>query len=233
MSITEWEIDTDSPSSITYTTDIATPIFGNGSLLFQYSDTVAGSINALPSVVSGFPHAVTAGKFRTLFRVKAFNGSSPLNVSSLGIIAMQAERNSTGTTSSRTFYAVAVLLPEGLGTGSVLLKLYKALSIGGLKNIYASTELASMTYPTTVSVGSLHSIELQWISSLPQLGGTFLIVRTGTQVDYSDLTSQLSYTDTSSPLLTTVGEGLFAYFKGGSSVLKQFIFDETKLYQLT
>lgn len=226
MPIPEWEFNTDAPSDIFWTLDIATPIDGTGSLLFQYATSVPGTINAIPSD-SLYPVGVTSGKLRTLFSVRTLNGSTPSNLSYLGILAMQENRDVTGTGSAESFYALAVSLPEGLGT--VTLMLLKGSGLGNLEDL---TVLDTMIYPDPVTVGSTHALEFQWISDSINLNGTFLVARTGTEIDFSDLEPQLLYMDFDTPLTTTVGEGLFAYFKGSGTNLKQFTYDSTILYEL-
>ena len=239
MSLSDWEINTDLPAALVWSLDLTTPIVSTGSLLTQYTNSTAnGTLNALPTAANiDFPEGFTAGKLRTIFKIKEFQGTYAPYVSCIGIAAMQGARNITGLDAvGKTFYALIIRLPEGLNPAGVLLKIIKVHTAGvrSLQYVASADTLAMMTYPVTLTVGSVGTLEFQWISDIPNLNGVYLIARTGTMTDYSDLTTQLTAIDFTSPLVTTVGEGPFVtLYNYTSTDLKQITFDNTTLYSLT
>ena len=235
MPIPEWEINTDLLSAISWTLDIATPINGDGSLLVQYTNSVAvGTLNAIPTLLSGYPEGFTTAKLRTSFEIKAFPGSIPTSVTYFGIVGMQGTRNITGTDAvGRTFYALAVRIEEGLGVQQLQIIRVSDVGLRGLQNLASGTVIASITYPVVLSVGSIGTLEFQWVVDIPNLNGVYMVARTGSNPNYSDLTDRISILDFTSPLTSTVGEGLFCYLKNSvGSDTKQITFDDTTLYSL-
>jgi hypothetical protein len=227
----EWDFYTDTPGSVFHTLDIITPIVGMGSVLLSYFDTPIASINVMPTIASGYSTAVTIGRLRSLLYIKHFNGSSPTDITYVGLSAMQSARDITGTGASRFAYLLAIKMPEDLGT--IDLQILKVKTASGLLNIGSAEVLATAVYPDPIIEGGTYALELQWILDIPELNGVFLVARTGLLTDYSDLTDRLSVVDYVNPLTTSLGEGLFAVFNGGSAVSKVFTFDNTTLYTLT
>jgi hypothetical protein len=70
------------------------------------------------------------------------------------------------------------------------------------------------------------TVEFEWDAS----SGTAcaLIVRTGSMLDFSNLSVLLDYVDTSSPLLESVAEGLFVFSDNGFT---DVYWDNTTIYQ--
>lgn len=237
MSLPQWEVNKDLAASLFATLDIDTPLVGTGSLLFHYSNSlVVGTLNVVPTVLSGYPEAFVAAKLRTLFHIKTFQGTNAPTLSYVGIASMQGSRNIAGQDAvGKTCYALVLKLPEALALGTVLLQIIKIHTVGsrGLQNLALGTVLASMAYPVPLTTGSTGSLELQWIADVLNLNGVHLVARTGTLLDYSDLTERLVVLDFDIPLVTTVGEGLFCSLQNSvSSDTKEITFDNTTLYEL-
>jgi hypothetical protein len=76
------------------------------------------------------------------------------------------------------------------------------------------------------SSGVPFSLEFQWNAT--SLTSVDMIVRQGSLSDFSDLTEILSFTDSVSPHITSVAEGLFGY--GASGPLNLFV-DSTTIYK--
>lgn len=236
MPIPEWEINTDLGAAISWTLDLATPINGDGSLLVQYTNSVAvGTLNAIPTVLSGYPEAFATAKLRTSFKIREFDGSNPITTTTFGICSMQGTRNITGGDAvNKTFYALGVGITEGFGGQQLSIIKVSTVGFRGLQNIYSGTVIAAIAYPDVLSVGFIGTLEFQWVVDIPNLNGVYMIARTGLNPNYSDLTDRISVIDFTSPLITTVGEGLFCSLRNSVSTdTKQIDFDDTTLYQLT
>jgi hypothetical protein len=79
-------------------------------------------------------------------------------------------------------------------------------------------------------------MELEWVADLAGLGGTRLIGRVGTKnsEDFGTLSDVIDTIDVSSPLLTSVGEGV-VLFKGHTGTRApgyNWGFDMTSVYEL-
>ncbi len=239
MGLPEWDIYTDLGSAITWSLDLTTPIVESGSLLVEYDNnsTALGTLNALPTVASGYPEGFTAGKLRTIFKVKAFPAGLGTYPTYFGIVAMQGARNITGgDASGKTFYALSVCLSEDLSSQELQLNKVSVPGFRGLQNLNApqSEVLFVMPYPHVITPGFIGTIELQWIADIPNLNGVYFIARTGVMTDYSDLTDRFSTIDVYSPLATTMGEGLWTYMQNSIAAnTRQITFDNTTLFSLS
>jgi hypothetical protein len=86
------------------------------------------------------------------------------------------------------------------------------------------------------SAGDFWPMELEWVADLAGLGGTRLIGRVGTKnsEDFGTLSDVIDTIDVSSPLLTSVGEGI-VLFKGHTGTRApgyNWGFDMTSVYEL-
>lgn len=76
----------------------------------------------------------------------------------------------------------------------------------------------------------VNAIQLDWVSDQQaMLGGTALTGWYGTATDFSDLTEVLSYTDSSSPLTSTVNQGFFGGDFGNGNDFR-YVLDTLSLY---
>ena len=91
------------------------------------------------------------------------------------------------------------------------------------------TELAFTTSFIAPTLGSNFVFEVQWAADLGMYGGTLITVRYGTGTSFGSLADVLTFTDTSSPIITSAYESLaFSFFGTGHF---RTLFDETYIYQ--
>jgi hypothetical protein len=90
------------------------------------------------------------------------------------------------------------------------------------------------TYPP--AAGAFWPLELEWVADLAGLGGTRLIARVGTQnsTDFGTLVDKIDTIDTTSPLLTSVGEGVVAWqgHTGSRNPGYEWTLDTTSVFEL-
>lgn len=237
MPLSNWDIHNDLPSFITVSIDTITPTIDDGSLHIEYTDsTTLGTINAIP-IFPGYPQAIENAKLRTIFKVGSFPPGFGLYPNYFGIVAMQGTRNITGGDApGKTCYALSVCLAEDLSSQELQLNKIFVPGYRGLQNMNApqSEVLAVIPYPELITPGYVGTIELQWMANIPGLNGVFLVARSGSLTDYSDLTDRFSVVDYLSPLTVTAGEGLWSYMQNSiSGDVRQVVFDNTSLYSLT
>lgn len=164
---------------------------------------------------SGNTRGFTKGKVRSLFRCTAFTGDqTSINV---GLFCLTSVEDviSTGTGDA---YAVGIY-PEDSVTNVTLRKITQ--NFGEFLSTGVLLDSAAKDFDT----GTTIAMELQWNVDVPDLGGTQLIVRTGSQTDYSDLTEVINHIDTSSPYLTGFAEGVFCDCDSGQTAT--FLIDNT------
>lgn len=205
MAFADWDVYN---VAATVNIDVASPIVGTGSLRLADPDIASARANLVPKITSALPHALLKGKMRQLVKVVAKGGGGMF-----GIAAMQSARD---LTAAGTAAYLGVLLPAN---GVVrILKVTNGLEF--------QTVLASATY--AMDEGGIYAIELEWVVDVVELGGTRLIMRTGTALNFSDLVEVLSYTDISAPLITTLGEGPCMTSPGAANLADCRI-DQTRL----
>lgn len=210
--------------------DVGNPIVGAGSLRFQhFNSTSLANGNAVPKLLSPLPFGFGKGKLRSIFQVFQSDFSNAGTLSYFGLACMQSDRDLVNTVGSDFYYA-AIEVSETFVANLLLGKVTSGFSG------FPGTPFVSIPYPDVLSEGSIHTLEIQWIADIPNLGGTHLLCRTGTLTDYSDLTDQIVYFDSSSPLSSTVSEGLIISLDNSSAVSNQgkvILTDQTTLYELT
>lgn len=87
-----------------------------------------------------------------------------------------------------------------------------------------ANEISDVTSPFT--------IELMWFYDIPEFNGIRLIAKKGLMSDYSDLApiSSFDVIDASTPLSSSLGEGLF--YATNNAAEAKWIFDRTELYSV-
>jgi hypothetical protein len=213
------------------------PIEGTGSLLSKQSvgTVFAQTMNTLPKTISPLTHGFDAGRFQTLLRFDDISGTSP-DVCAAGFVFMQSERDLSYTGSLLENYAWCVEVSEGFtGHALVLYKLMSGLNVES-NALPVSEEIFRYTNPFGTLTGStVVALEVEWRaepSVISALGGAQIRGRAGL-TDFSSLLEYATILDTSSPLSTTVGEGLFTTFKSSVSLItKSVTFDSTSLYRI-
>lgn len=229
MAITDWARYIDIGNLQLYTERDSSTIIDTGSLAMEHTGTALFThANLVPNdvIVTPLPKGIfPAGRLRTICRVDQHDGIEP-QTSYFGICAMQSQENLVLGGSS---YALLVASDEGLANPT--LHIHKFTS--GLTDGLPVPSLVSATFPGTITLGVPFTLELDWVVDIPNLNGTLLIARTGTATDFSDLTGQLSFVDTLSPLTSSVAEGLCGSFKNNLvSSTKRVLFDNTTLFEL-
>jgi hypothetical protein len=186
--------------------DTSAPLVGSGSLKITTNTT---GVVELVRADSG-ERAFTKGRIRTLMKA-----TGPLTNPWAGIYCMASQADLTATGS-------CYCLVLGSAAGNVV-RIIKQTA--GLDN--GSGSVASAAF--AVDVGTLYCLELEWDYDPVTWSGTRLSGRAGVQSDFSDLTELVTYTDTSSPLTTSVGEGIFV---ASFSASETYFFDKTTITQL-
>ncbi len=195
------------------------PIIGTGSLrLTQYSVT-EGLINLYNT---GYSPGFTKAKWRSVLRPVSMLGITNY---SLGFVFMQSQLNLTGGTGSCYFAHLSV---NANGTNARFI-IRKFVGTGLQTNLGASTTLYTGSNLGTI-LGTNNAVEVEWdASSGTQVDIT--IRRTLNSTSFASLTLETSITDSSSPLITSVGEGI-GCTNGSSSGATDWLLDSTTLVNL-
>jgi hypothetical protein len=203
MSLSDWEVYKSS-GSLGVAIDTATPLVGSGSLQMVLSLST-GRCNLRLS--SAHSRGFLKGKVRTLLQPNSAGTTLKMG---LYCMASQADITTDGSFYRLMWYNGAVRLDK---------------PTSGID--HSPTELTSSAY--SLSAGQTIALELEWAYDLAEWGGTRLVGRVGSATDFSDLAEVIAYTDTSTPLSTSVGEGLFSYTTSGA---KTVLGDETTIFEL-
>ena len=204
--LADWDIFTSGPVTVDIVT--SSVIVGAQSLRLLAPHSPGVSANILPKTTSSLHYVATKGKLRTLLYGVVEGGGVLIS----GLSCQQSVRdiNPDGTS---FYFAGYSHTGDRLGIGKATNGLQQTL---GLMPFQVFT-------PFTLSAGSTISIEFEW-----EVSGTSVILtlRKGTTTDYSNLAQILTYTDSSSALLTTVGQGL-CYATPDFSSNPEFRVDQT------
>lgn len=171
---------------------------------------------------SDFTRGYTIGRIRTKLEVTDFRAQVGSNEGMYGVICMMSQATLTGGAGSCYGFG----LRNDLNLAWLLVKFNS-----GLEN-YSGGVILGAADTTTLSpaVDTNYCLELTW-GYHTSLSGTRLVAKAGLAVnEWRDLVTIYDVTDTSSPLSTSVGEGLF-YGDMDSTVsdLKRCYFDDTTL----
>jgi hypothetical protein len=230
MAITDWSIYVENGNLQVFTEqDSGEIIAGSGSLAMEYTNSMLYShANLVPNDLGASPlpkGVAPSGRLRTICQVDTHDGVAP-QTSYFGLAAMQDQDD---LSTSGSCYSLLVASDEGLANPT--LHLHKFTS--GLTDGLTVLSLVSIPFPGTITLGIPFTLELDWVVDIPNLNGVLLIGRTGTAINFSDLTGQISFVDTLSPLTSSVSEGIVASFKNNLvSSTKRVLFDNTTLFEL-
>ena len=158
------------------------------------------------------------GNIRSLFR----RGDSLSVVDHfVGLFCMASDLNAHDT---GTLYGVHIEL-----TTSNNIQLRKGSSGGVLGVGTTGTQLGSTFTEDFEGAGTIIALELSWnAEEQSALGGTALTVRLGVEQDFSDLVTIIDVVDTTSPLTTSVAEGIWtSYATFGSQTFVHL--DQTRI----
>ena len=214
MAFADWENFATGAGTPVFSPETTQQIEGSQSLVIGQTGG-AVDMHALHTVASGLTQGVTAGRLRTLVDKKTLSSTS----TGTGIICMQSARD---VTTSGSCY----LLRFNTGATFSLVKITSGLTSSG-------TTLASGSFSPNPPNDEVFAIELMWFNDVA-FGGTRLEVRadtSGSVTDFSGLPAlpDLQFDDTSSPLTTSLAEGVFWQDLGSGSA-SEIVFDQTTLY---
>lgn len=223
MSIADWDhyIDVASggavASQIEVKIETTSALISAGSLRFSF---VTGQDTGIYFVPSALSHAEVSAKMRTFIQ----EDFTTLNLGQdihIGLAFLTGQRDITSTGS---FYLACFLVSrQNAGVRAVELRKFS-------KGLLSTSSLLSAVQFFSAERVTL-SLEAEWSISA---GGTQIIVRQGSALDYADLSALLSHLDTTLPLLTTSGEGVAISDQNTNPQLDGIVtFDDTTLIRLT
>lgn len=219
MALTDWDTYSAGGGQVDYNVDVLTPLVQTASLQIFAQDGGFGNMVVTDS--SGRTKGVSAGRLRTILRLDGpYTGVSASNY--CGILAMQSHED-MGTTGSDCYMWGWRF--TGNGATSQWFTLRKFTNT----NNSLGTLLSEVSIVSPYAIGSVITLEFEWVEAFATLGGVILRGRSGTMTDYSDLTEQVAYFDNSSPLTTTVAEGLGAKASTIGSSDQIYTLDTTEL----
>ena len=174
---------------------------------------------------SDFNRGFTIGKIRTKLEITDFRAQIGSNEGMYGILCMMSASDLTGGTGS----AYGFGLRNDLDLQWLLVKFNS-----GLEHYGSGVILGAVDDTLTPAVDTNYCLELQWCYH-ELIAGCNLIAKVGlAENNYTDLVTVYDVTDTSSPLTTSVGEGLFfADMDSTVNDLKRCYFDDTEIIQLS
>ena len=231
MALGDWVINT--TANFATSLEISTPLVGNGSLRQAFGPQVAAGHGANLHLTGSFARGFTKGRIRTLLRVRTRPASTNDVNTGAGIICMQSALN---VTASGSCYFAGWGHNEA-ATGDNTRRFYILKVDGGLSDtsVSASQYLADSSTVTTTD-GDYYPLEFEWQVDIPNLGGVRLILRRGTlnSTDFGTLATVYDIIDSTSPLTTTVAEGVGSIRGNTTTSGADFVFnwDETSVFQL-
>lgn len=239
MALSDWTQTSSGPAG-TVSIDVATPIVGSGSLLYAHaagSATRAGHTWVLTS--PPFSTGFTKGRIRSLIRwVDGGQIAIDGRDWQAGIICMMSAADVTVDGGGEGCYTWAIGSGHNVATNQMEVCLYKHTDgLAGATATHTTIHEENTLGAHPPSADDFWPVELEWQADLAGLGGTRLIGRMGTKnsTDFGTLTDLIDHIDTSSPHLTSVGEGV-AYFKGhsagGQTPPFSWAFDQTSVFEL-
>jgi hypothetical protein len=216
MSFSDWIFDTNLPNDMFAALDIDA-IVGNTSLKL-FTD-VAGSNRSITGklVSSPFLNGIDHGIIYTLMRVK--NNANLTYFGGIFCMADDTDPYNTG---------VLYVLQVQKGTANNV-QIRKSGS-SGIIGSSTGTQIGVSGSVDFDTIGDTVCIALEWDSTSSL--GTELTGYVGTQTDFSDLAQFTDAVDNSSPLTTTVTEGIFLHQDSVSGGVTEILFDSTRIINL-
>lgn len=210
MSFGDWDFF--ETGGVTQGLETTGALVGTSSLKVDYSSTDEwhGQLN------SGESRGFTKGKIRTIMKMITIGFSA--SPQSMGVYCLSSAEDITAA--GTDFYAIRVI---PLASANVSLEKVT----NGLSSING-TQLGT-TQDKNFQAGQTITIELEWDVNIAEAGGTVLKVRTGSQLDFSDLSEVISVIDASSPYETGFAEGIYVN-TSSSAGNSQVFFDNTEIF---
>ena len=199
--------------------NVISPMVGTGSLRLNLP--TGGTGNIAPDSAGPLTHGLTLARYETLARAQVSGIAT--SAGKFGIIFMQSAHNVTTGTPDFYFFGI-----ENTGVNFSLgnYVLYKTTT--GWSGISLVTSTVAISGPV---FGIVQSFRVDFITDVPNLGGVWIKCYAGT-VDFSSMTNIFNVIDFTSPLTTTVNEGLAVDAASTGSTL-ECQFDQTSLYEIT
>jgi hypothetical protein len=237
MALGDW-VQNKSGSVWTVAIDVGDPMVDSGSLSLQSENGVAGPSGHTFVLGAPFSSGFTKGKIRTLLR---WDTGGEINVSNsqrwgVGIVCMMSAADVTVGGGGESCYTWYIGSGNNAATNQMETCLFKHTD--GLSTSTSHTTLFEANTPGTYppAAGAFWPLELEWVADLAGLGGTRLIARVGTQnsTDFGTLVDKIDTIDTTSPLLTSVGEGVVAWqgHTGSRNPGYEWTLDTTSVFEL-
>jgi hypothetical protein len=218
---TDYVVNRENASPITLVSiDNTTPIVGLGSLNTVISDT--GALTERLTIQNNtYSNGLTAGRIRSIIEISTLTTD---NIGHVGFVCMQ--NSVTAYNTNDAGYAVVVSGDNGLSTTEV--------SIVKYNNVFTASPSFLDVASTGVALNTPFVFQMDWISDFPLLGGTLIRGYIGTNsTDFNDLVQVVEATDVSSPLVSTISEGLIQVLFSGAATTFDVKWDETSFFELT
>ena len=221
MALSNWTV-AKSDTELSASLDLVTPIVGGGSLSLKNNAAPGTDDGIMMTPASPVASGFTRGKIRTLCRIDT---SATASGQGLGIFFMADQADLT------------------LGAGSCYALVWRtATTNGAISQLHIANYTAGFDDPTSytlasesfaqVVAGTVLAMEVEWNLDVIGLGGLRIIARRGSLTDeltdFSDMTEVVTHLD-ASPLLTSVGEGIFMINNASGDM--DVSFDQTKIIE--
>ena len=223
MALSDWDIYKNHVS-MQASIDITTPLAGQGSLrLGKPTNYPAARVNLVSKGVTYAPVGLLAGAIAACMTFPTTFTVDNNTIHSGGICCLQSQRD---LVSAQTGTAYTLQVERTLTSPSMTLILRRWT--GGLIDSSQPTPIWSAAVAPIVPLGMPFTVELQW-EAVATYGGTRLVVRRGTQLDYTDLLTVVDLIHPFNPVPTSsAGEGPF-YLGEGTTSNSAVLFDNWRV----
>ena len=246
MAFGDWDFY-DNPAAINAALDITDPIVGAGSLALGNSSAAYNSGGGNITLDAGFTNGLEKGRIRTLVSPRhqwQSSTSTFINVKFAGIYCM-ADVVDISNGFGNDFYAAGITKARDTAN-SVRLIIGKQVG-GNTANFAVGTDGSALQADLLVDTDALFTmneddilpIQFEWNLDIAQLGGIRLTLSAGNvnDTDFTNLATVYDLVDSSSPLISTAGEGLMFSDQCNSSGFSNqspdhFAYDQTGVFQL-
>ena len=222
MAFTDWEIIA-STSNITASLQTLDPISGLSSIQFigQAGFTSMGIV-AQVDPDSVLTRGFSRGKIRTLVELQNLGSVSAQQLFKAGIFFLADDPDFGGTTGNA--YMV------GPNASDDTIDLHYTSIAQPDSGVIATAPLQDSF---GFQLDAVYPIEVEWWASLEELGGVRIIVRHGTQQDFSDLEDVIDIIDAPGNTTGTGYEGIFCAKDSASFGTPHWMIDNTSIWSIS
>ena len=214
MAFADWVFEQTANATANLTA--TTPLFGSTSLELTMDSAVSNQGQAGYVMDSAVPLGITRGKVRTLINKVVSGFASNLYIGGVFCLAEDTDFGSNASTS-------AYMAHFDEATDAISLR-YTTLDAPSAGELFDQVDVGFVS-------GTTFGLELEWNLDFENIGGTHFIVRTGTMTDFSDLTEQINYVD--STVRTINGyEGIFMC-QDFATTPGVWYFDQTSIFTIS